>query len=58
VNVKNGGSNEYKHHGVRQIDITPALYRGLGENADTSQTADAISDISINVLAGEVNLSV
>ena len=48
----------YKDHRLTEIEIAPALYRGLHETRWPTQPADAISEVSLGVLRGSVKPSV
>ena len=47
----------YKDHKLSEIEIAPALYRGLSTSGVATQPADAISKISLGVLRGSVKPS-
>jgi hypothetical protein len=51
---KKDQSKEYKHHRVKDIDIPPALYNGLGLTPTPSDVAGAISSISLAILKDNV----
>lgn len=47
----------YKDHKLSEIEIAPALYRGLPGNQWPTQPANAISEVSLGVLRGSVKPS-
>ena len=50
-------NTRYKDHKLSEIEIAPALYRGLSTNGVATQPADAISEVSLGVLRGSVKSS-
>jgi DNA-binding transcriptional MerR regulator len=54
---KNGDKTHYKDHKVAEIDIAPALSTGRAGNGGYLSESGAISDVSLDVLRGDVKAS-